>query len=162
MSTENAKRIPMITAARVGFSKDRIQELVLKERKKEHKLFHVVGTATQAIVKASETYEGSESIEFRGAFLVVDAETGEQFKSGKLYLPSIIEAELAATVQKNSAVEIAMTVTASYAEKAAGSYAYGIVSHGKEDNSAFDSLLTMIPGLKALPAPEAPKGGKKK
>jgi hypothetical protein len=76
-------------------------------------------------------------------------------------LPSIIEAELAATVQKNSAVELALTVTASYAEKAAGSYVYGVTSHGKEDNSAFDSLLSMIPGLKALPAPEATKAKKK-
>jgi hypothetical protein len=161
MSGENAKRIPMLTSARVGWTKDRIQEKVLAERKREHKLFHVVGTATQAIVKPSETYEGSESIEFRGAFLAVDAENGEQFKAGKLYLPSIIEAELAAAVQKNSAVELALTVTAAYAEKAPGSYSYGIISHGKEDNSAFDSLLAMIPGLKALPAPEGGKKGKK-
>ena len=154
MSTENAKRLPMISAARVGWSKIKIQELCLAEKKKEHKLFHVVGTATQAIVKHSDTYEGSESIEFRGAFLAVDAETGEPFKSGKLYLPSIVESELAAAVQKNSAVEIALTVTAQFVEKSATSYVFGILSHGKEDNSAFDSLLALIPGMKALPAPE--------
>lgn len=163
-ATENAKRLPMITPARVGYTKDRIQELCLKERKKEHKLFHVVGTAAQAIVKPSDTFEGKESIEFRGTFLAIDVETGESFKSGKVYLPTIIEAELAAAVQKNSAVRISLTVGAQYAEKAAGSYGYTVESHGEEDNSAFDDLLALIPGLskgqKQIVAPAKGKKGK--
>lgn len=160
---KTATRLPMITSARVGFDKAAVQELVLAEKKKTHELFHVVGSATQAIVKESKDYEDKESIEFRGAFMAINAKTGEQFKSGKLYLPSVVEAEFAAAVQANGLVELAVTVTAEYAEKAATSYTYNIKSYGKEDNSAFDKLLSMIPGTaKLLPAPdkEGAKGGK--
>jgi hypothetical protein len=146
-ATENAKRLPMITPARVGYTKDRISEMCLADKKKEHKLFHVVGTAAQAIVKPSDTFDGKESIEFRGTFLAIDVETGESYKSGKVYLPTIIEAELAAQVQKNSAVRISLTVGAQYAQKSATSYGYTVESHGEEDNSAFDDLLALIPGI---------------
>jgi hypothetical protein len=162
---KTATRLPMITSARVGFSKSAVQEKVLAEKKKVHPLFHVVGTATQAIVKESKDYEDKESIEFRGSFLAINVETGEQFKSGKLYLPSVVEAEFAAAVQQSGMIEIAVTVVAEYAEKAATSYTYNIKSFGKEDNSAFDKLLSLIPGAaKLLPAPEkeAPKAGAKK
>lgn len=163
---KTATRLPMITSARVGFDKAAVQEMVLAEKKKIHELFHVVGSATQAIVKESKDYEDKESIEFRGAFMAINAKTGEQFKSGKLYLPSVVEAEFAAAVQANGLVELAVTVTAEYAEKAATSYTYNIKSYGKEDNSAFDKLLSMIPGTaKLLPAPDKEaakgKGGKK-
>jgi hypothetical protein len=158
-----ATRLPMITAGRVGFTKDRIQEMVLKNKKAEHELFHVVGSASQAQVKDSKDYEDRESIEFRGSFMAIDCESGETFKSGKLYLPSVIEAELAAAVQRNGLCEIALTVTASYSEKAPSSYAYGIKSYGEEDNTAFEPLLAKIPGIKvkALPAPKGDKGKKK-
>jgi len=165
---KTATRLPMITSARVGFPKTLVQEMVLANKKGVHELFHVVGSATQAIVKESKNYEDKESIEFRGAFMAINAKTGEQFKSGKLYLPSVVEAEFAAAVQGNGMVEIAVTVVAEYAEKAATSYVYNIKSYGKEDNSAFDKLLSLIPGTaKLLPPPEkgekeAPaKGGKK-
>lgn len=164
-----ATRLPMITSARVGFPKALVQEMVLAEKKKTHALFHVVGSASQALVKESKDYEDKESIEFRGAFMAINAVTGEQFKSGKLYLPSVVEAEFAAAVQGNGLVEIAVTVTAEYAEKAATSYTYNIKSYGKEDNSAFAKLLSLIPGTsKLLPAPdekagkEEAKGTKKK
>ncbi len=166
-ATKNATRLPMITAARVGFTKALVQELVLGDKKKQHKLFHVVGSASTAKVKESKDYEDKESIEFGGAFMAINAETGEQFKSGKLYLPSVIEAEFAAMVQAHGLVEMSMTVIAEYAEKAATSYVYNIISYGKEDNRAFDAMLALIPGMKkALPAPdkgedEAPAGGKK-
>lgn len=165
MTTDNktAQRLPMITAARMGWTKERIQEMVLGDKDSAHPLFHVVGSASQAQVKDSKDYADRESIEFRGSFLAIDAETGEQFKSGKLYLPSVIEAEIAAAVQRNGLVEIALTVTAEYAQKAPSSYSYNVQSYGKEDNSAFESLLSLIPDLpdgKALPAPD--KGGKGK
>lgn len=167
MSQENATRLPMITAARVGFTKPKVQELVLKEKKKVHELFHIVGQATQAVPKESKDYDDKESIEFRGSFMAINPSTGETFKSSKLYLPSVVEAELAADVQQSGLVEIAITVTAEYAEKSATSYTYNIKSYGKEDNSRFDTLLRLIPGMaKALPAPESdegesvPKGGK--
>jgi len=163
----NATRLPMITSARVGFDKAAVQKLVLSDEDKVFDLFHVVGSATQAIVKASKDYEDKESIEFRGSFLVINAITGERFKSGKLYLPSVVEAEIAAQVQSNGLVELAVTVTAEYAEKAATSYTYNIKSYGKEDNRAFDTMLALIPGFTpALEAPaakeeaKAAKGGK--
>jgi hypothetical protein len=161
---KNATRLPMITAGRVGFTKDRIQEMVLANKKAEHDLFHVVGSASQAQVKESKDYEDRESIEFRGSFLAIDCESGEQFKSGKVYLPSVIEAELAAAVQRNGLCEIALTVTASFSEKAPSSYAYGIRSYGEEDNTAFEALLAKIPGvtIKALAAPKAEKPAAKK
>ncbi len=163
---KTATRLPMITSARVGYPKARVAEMVLADKKKVHQLFHVVGSATQALVKESKDYEDKESIEFRGAFMAIDVATGEQFKSGKLYLPSVVEAEFAATVQGNGMVEIVVTVVAEYAEKAPGLYSYNIKSYGKEDNSAFDKLLGLIPGAaKLLPAPEKPapaKDGKKK
>ncbi len=167
---KTATRLPMITAARVGFSKTAVQEMVLANKKTAHELFHVVGSATQAIVKESKDYEDKESIEFRGAFMAINAKTGEQFKSGKLYMPTVVEAEFAAAVQGNGMVEIVVTVVAEYAEKAATSYVYNIKSYGKEDNSAFDKLLALIPGTaKLLPPPEKEdgkksdaKGGKKK
>lgn len=167
---KTATRIPMITAARVGFPKTDVQELVLADKKRVHELFHVVGNASQALVKESKDYDDKESIEFRGAFMAINAKTGEQFKSGKLYMPSVVEAEFAAAVQANGLVEVAVTVVAEYAEKAATSYVYNIKSYGKEDNSAFDKLLALIPGTaKLLPAPEKEepkasgkgKGGKK-
>ncbi len=164
---KTATRLPMITSARLGFPKTLVQEMVLAEKKKVHELFHIVGSATQAIVKESKDYEDKESIEFRGAFMAINAKTGETFKSGKLYLPSVVEAEFASAVQGNGMVEIAVTVVAEYAEKAATSYTYNIKSYGKEDNSAFDKLLSLIPGAsKLLPPPEkeapaAGKGGKK-
>lgn len=163
---KTATRLPMITSARLGFPKTLVQEMVLAEKKKVHELFHVVGSASQAIVKESKDYEDKESIEFRGAFMAINAKTGEQFKSGKLYLPSVVEAEFAAAVQGNGMVEIAVTVVAEYAEKAATSYTYNIKSYGKEDNSTFDKLLALIPGTaKLLPAPEKKeevKGSSKK
>lgn len=163
---QNATRLPMITAARMGFTKPILQELVLANKKKTFDLFHVVGSATQATVKESKDMEGKESIEFRGAFMAINVETGEQFKSGKLYLPSVVEAEFAATVQAYGLIEIALTVTVEYAEKSATSYTYNIKSYGKEDNRAFDSMLALIPGGNALIAKpahetkalEAPKG----
>lgn len=166
--TKTATRLPMITSARVGFPKTLVQEMVLADKKKTHELFHIVGSATQAIVKESKDYEDKESIEFRGAFMAINAKTGETFKSGKLYMPSVVEAEFAATVQAHGMVEVAVTVVAEYAEKAATSYTYNIKSYGKEDNTAFDKLLALIPGAaKLLPAPAkeeaaSTKGGKKK
>ncbi len=161
----NATRLPMITTARVGFKKEDVQAMVLADKKKKHELFHVVGQATKATVKESKDYDDKESIEFGGSFLVVNAMTGEQFKSGKLYLPSVIEAEFAATVMEAGLVEIALTVTAEYAEKAATSYTYNVKSYGKENNSAFERLTALIPGMaKLLPAPakEAAKADTKK
>lgn len=159
-----AERVPMITAARIGFPKENIQKLVLADQDSTFDLFHVVGSASQAIVKESKGYENRESIEFRGSFLAVNAQTGEQFKSGKLYLPSLVEAELAAQVQANGLVEITVTVTAEYAKDAPASYSYGVKSYAKEDNTAFEAQLTKIPGLTkllALPAPgKEDKGGK--
>ncbi len=158
---KTATRLPMITSARVGFPKTLVAEMVLAEKKKVHELFHIVGSATQALVKESKDYEDKESIEFRGAFMAINAKTGEQFKSGKLYLPSVVEAEFAAAVQGNGMVEIAVTVVAEYAEKAATLYSYNIKSYGKEDNSAFDKLLALIPGTaKLLPAPDKKEEGK--
>lgn len=161
----NATRLPMITTARIGFDKPAVQELVLANKKAKHDLFHVVGQATKATVKSSKDYEDKESIEFGGSFLAVNAKTGEQFKSGKLYLPSVVEAEFAAEVMNNGLVEVALTIFAEYAEKAATSYVYNVKSYGKENNSAFERLTALIPGMsKLLPAPakEAPKEAKKK
>ena len=150
-----ATRVAMISSARLGITKTMIQELVLKEKKKVHELFHLVGSATQAIPKESKDYEDKESIEFRGAFMAINILTGEQFKSGKAYLPSICEAEIAANVQRSGLVELALTITAEFAEKSGTSYVYGIKSYGKEDNSGFESMLALIPGMqKALPAPD--------
>lgn len=170
MSEQNtATRLPMITAARLGHTKESIVEKVLADKKKPIALFHIVGSATQAIVKESKSYEDKESIEFRGSFLAIDAVTGEQFKSGKLYLPSVVEAEFAAAVQSAGLIEIAVSVVAEYAEKAATLYTYNIKSYGKEDNSAFDKLLTLIPGaaklvgateVKQIEAPKDTKGAK--
>lgn len=155
MSEQVATRLPMITSARVGFTKVKVQELVFKDKKKVFELFHVVGSATQAVPKESKDYDDKESIEFRGSFMAVNPATGETFKSGKLYLPSVVEAEIAAAVQRSGLVELAVTVTAEFNEKAGTSYVYGIKSYGKEDNSTFDGLLRLIPGMaKALPAPD--------
>lgn len=157
MSEANEKaatRLPMITAARMGFDKETVLEMVMSDKDSQHDLFHVVGSASQAQVKESKEYQDRESIEFRGSFLAINAQTGEQFKSGKLYLPSVVEAEIAAAVQRNGLVEIAMTVVAEYAAKAATLYTYNVKSYGKEDNTAFEPLLALIPGVgtKALPA----------
>src|SRR6185369_6188843 len=155
-----ASRVPMITASRIGWTKDSIQKLVLDDKDSIHNLFHVVGSASQAIVKNSDDFKDRESIEFRGSFLAVDAETGEQFKSGKLYLPSLVEAELAAQVQQNGLVEITLTVQAEYSQKAPASYSYGVESYAKEDNTAFESQMQKIPGLGDLLKLEAPAGEK--
>lgn len=155
----NATRLPMITTARIGFEKAAVQELVLANKKAKIDLFHVVGQATKATVKSSKDYEDKESIEFGGSFLAVNVKTGEQFKSGKLYLPSVIEAEFAAEVMENGLVEVALTVFAEYAEKAATSYTYNVKSYGKENNSAFERLTALVPGMaKLLPAPAKPEG----
>lgn len=153
--TKAATRLPMITAARVGYTKAKIQEMCIASKKKEFELFHVVGSAIKAAVKESKDYDDKESIEFGGSFMAIDCETGEQFKSGKLYLPAFVEGEIAAAVQNSGMVNLAVTITATYAEKAATSYAYGIKSYGPEDNSAFDAMLALIPGVgtKALSAP---------
>lgn len=162
MNTKNSTRVPMISSARLGITKTMIQEVVLGDKKKKHELFHVVGSATQALPKESKDYEDKESIEFRGAFMAINVLTGESFKSGKLYLPSIIEAEIAANVQRSGLVELALTVTAEFAEKSGTSYVYGIKSYGKEDNSGFESMLALIPGMqKALPAPDKGEKGEK-
>lgn len=160
-ATANAKRIPMITTARVGWEKDRIQELVLKAKKTEHKLFHVVGTAFKAVVKPSKSYEGRESVEFQGTFMAIDAETGARFKANKLYLPGILEMEIASAMQNGEAARLSATITAEYSDGAPSSYAFGAITHGEDNTVAFDDLLALIPGLntKAL---EAPKGNKKK
>ena len=148
-----ATRVPMITAARVGFPKPLIQEQVLADKKGKIVLFHVVGPATQAVLKESKDFD-KESIEFRGSFMAINAQTGEQFRSGKLYLPSIIEAEIAAVVQQGGLVEIALSIIAEYAEKSATSYTYNVKSYGKDDDTAFDKMLALIPGVnKLLPAP---------
>lgn len=161
----NATRVPMITTARVGFDKVLVQEIVLANKKGKHDLFHVVGQATKATVKPSKDYEDRESIEFAGSFLAVNVKTGEQFKSGKLYLPTVVEAEFAAEVMTAGLVEVALTIYAEYAEKAATSYTYNVKSYGKENNSAFERLAGLIPGMaKMLPSPVAAsaKGDAKK
>jgi len=154
----NATRLPMITPKRVGWDKAKIQKRVLANEDEVIKLYHLVGTATQAVVKTSEDYEGKESIEFRGSFMAIDCETGERFKSGKVYLPSVVEAEIAAAVQSLGMAELALTVTAEYAEKSATSYSFNVESYGKEDNRSFEALLAMIPGMdEGAPRLEAPK-----
>lgn len=144
---KNATRIPMISTKRIGIEKAAIQELVLKNKKSEVELFHVVGTATKCVVKTSEQYE-KESIEFQGSFMAVNALTGEQFRSGKLYIPTILETELAAEVVGSGHVEIALTITAIYNEKSGTSYALNGKSHVKEDTAGFDKLLALIPAVK--------------
>lgn len=163
-ATANAKRLPMITAARVGWTKDRIQEICLAKRKQDHQLFHVVGTAFKAVVKPSKTYEDRESVEFQGSFLAIDAETGARSKANKLYLPPILEMEIASAMSSGAAARISATITAEYSEGAPSSYAYGAVTHGKDNTEAFDDLLALIPGIakaqKQIAAPA--KGGKGK
>lgn len=153
------KRIPMITSAKVGWKKEDLTEMCLGDKKATHDLFHIVGTITGHESKESKTYEGKESIEFRGSFLAINFETGERFTSSRLYLPGPAEADIAGAVARKGIADIVCTITVGYNDKSSTSYAYGVTWHGEEDTTGFDSLLEKIPGVKSLPAP---KGGKKR
>lgn len=133
----------------------------------------VVLAAIYGVANKSEiiTTNFGESTRFSGNFEGVNAQTGEIFRSGKAFLPAIVESMLEEAVAsvEDGGVEFAFEIGAEHSEKGNMGYAYTVRPLRKMAES--DSLSHLRDEVKshlhALPAPDhsekpAEKNAKKK
>lgn len=109
-----------------------------------------------------------DSVRFAGSFKGCNLVTGETFRSGKVFLPGIVEEMLADAVADapDGGVEFAFVIGVEHSEKGSMGYAYTVRPLTKiKESDALAHLDSLVESsLKALPAPAAEpskKGGKK-
>lgn len=107
-----------------------------------------------------------ESERFVGNIEAVNAITGEVFRSGKMFVPSVVEELLASAVDSidDGSVEFALEIGAEHSEKGNMGFAYTVKPLRKmaEADSLAHLRAEVADKLKALPAPATEKAGKKK
>lgn len=107
-----------------------------------------------------------ESERFIGNIEAVNAATGEVFRSGKMFVPSIVEELLAAAVDSidDGSVEFALEIGAEHSEKGNMGFAYTVKPLRKmaEADSLAHLRAEVANKLKTLPAPSASEKQAKK
>jgi len=111
-----------------------------------------------------------DSERFVGNVEAINIATGDTYRSGKMFVPSIVEELLAAAVDsvEDGSVEFALEIGAEHSEKGNMGYAYTVKPLRKmaEADSLAHLRAEVADKLAALPAPEAKpetsKGAKKK
>lgn len=99
-----------------------------------------------------------DSVRFVGSFKGVNATTGEAYRSGKLFMPSIIEEMVADAIDNSDGpVEFAFEIGVEYSEKGNMGYAYTVKPLVEiKESEPLQRLDGLVQGkLKALRAPAA-------
>lgn len=114
----------------------------------------------------SVTTTFGDSTRFVGNFEAVNAADGEIFRSGKMFLPSIVEELLRDAVDAvgEGSVEFALEIGAEHSEKGNMGYAYTVRPLRKmaESDSLAHLRAEVAEKMKALPAPAAKADTEKK
>lgn len=123
----------------------------------------VILAAIYGVANKSEviTTNFGESTRFTGNFEGLNVATGEVFRSGKAFLPSIVESLLEEAVNStdDAGIEFAFEIGAEHSEKGNMGYAYTVRPLRKmaESDSLSHLRSEVQTHLKSLPAPEESK-----
>ena len=127
------------------------------EKDKPVTLAAIYGTANR---HESVTTTFGDSTRFIGNFEAVNAENGQVYRSGKMFLPQIVEELLRDAVDavENGSVEFALEIGAEHSEKGNMGYAYTVRPLRKmaESDALAHLRAEVAEKLKALPAPQNP------
>lgn len=108
----------------------------------------------------SVTTTFGDSTRFSGSFKGANLTTGETFRSGKVFLPGIVEEMLADAVADapDGGVEFAFVIGVEHSDKGSMGYAYTVRPLTKiKESDALAHLDSLVESsLKALPAPTTP------
>jgi hypothetical protein len=127
-------------------------------------IYKILGIVTS--LKTGESQYG-QYVEFNGNFFATNCVTGEQFESGKCFLPDPLPGMIQSALANNDSVEFALSVSIKRRDDLAIGYEY-LVSPLVETRSADPLAHLKQAVLGALPAPvaeeaeEAPKAKKGK
>lgn len=151
--------ISKISVRDVFGGKGQILDLVMKDKDQSHALMRVVGIAS-----GISTGEGDNGpwTGLKGQFRATNLVTGEEFSSGKCFLPNIAQDMIvgALMAETSNAVEFAFDVSAIFDETAATSYVYSAESLIPPTEN--DPLAMLYKGLQAqLPLKSAPDAQEK-
>jgi hypothetical protein len=147
--------INKITLKTVGI--DDPESLVLTGKKKNIPAMRVYGLLRTATEKITDI---GKSMTLTGDFEAVNLQTGEVFKSGKAYLPTIAEGPIcemlfqAQATDPKASVKFALDVTVSYFESKfpkGAKYTWGVTSlfDTPEDCDPLSEIRKMLPAPKA-------------
>ncbi len=142
--------------------KGNILETVMKDKENEHIVARIIGIASG--IKTGEGDNGPWT-GLTGQFKGVNVLTGEEFRSGILFMPSVAQdMVVGALMGDTKAVEFGFDITAKYDEESATSYVYGAVPLFESSESDPLSMLeAKATPMKALEEkPNTDKAGKKK
>lgn len=135
-----------------------IKKMVAADQiKKETVVMRVLGVAHATTTGASSF---GDWMAFKGRFKATNTLTGEEFSSGKCFLPSIaseiVETALALRTDHTLPVEFAMDITVVPDSTVAVGYQYGVqqVFEAAPDD-VLDRLTRDADGMKKLPKPKA-------
>lgn len=121
------KLIGKISVRDVFGAKGQILEMVMKDKGDSHKLMRVVGIAS-----GLQTGEGDNGpwTGLKGQFRATNLLTGEEFSSGKCFLPNVAQDMVVGAIMADgaSAVEFAFDISVQFEESAATSYIYSAES----------------------------------
>lgn len=137
-------------------------------------IVRILGKAT-SVGSGEDTRDGRVFQFLKGSFAAMNLKTGEEFRSGKLFLPTGIAEpieEAAKNVPEGSELAFALDIYAVKASNAIG-YSYRAKSLVTQKQDSLDDLrkaltikaapaIEAVPAPKAVPAIEAPKADSKK
>lgn len=157
--------LPKITVKDVGGKPEKI--LGADDDVKRHPLMRVYGVARRIKVKSltnPNTGEVSHYEALNGDFRAVNAETGERFQSGVLYLPDgihdLISDPLKTAQENNESAEVTFAMDL-FSERRSNlaKYGYGATVLGEptvpDAIAQLEKAIEATPGVAALPAPKA-------
>jgi hypothetical protein len=151
-----------ISVQTFGWTKDVIQEAVIKEKSKDQFLMRVYGTATSLKPYTSKN-KGDDGSTLEGYGIIGDFEAigpaGESVPGSLLYLPGYITDQIGGALasEDDVAVNIALDIYARYDRASATSYVFVARSHIKRDNPRKEALAKLFDGspIKALTGPDS-------
>jgi hypothetical protein len=157
--------LPKITAKDVGAAPEKV--LGLDDEKGRYPLMRVYGVARRIKVKSltnPNTGEVSHYEALNGDFRAVNAQTGERFQSGVLYLPDgihdLIADPLKSAQENNETAEVTFAMDLfSERRNNLSKYGYGATVLGEptvpDAISQLEAAIEKTPGVAKLPAPKA-------
>lgn len=167
--------LKVISNKTMGFDKERVLEMVMSDKGKEHFLYriggviegHAIGQSAKIMRANHETgqAEPSQWVKFFGDFVAMKGPS-EVYEATTCFLPAYVNANFVSMLKDDGlGIEFKYDIFAIYSKNAATSYEYLAVpvrKAGEERRAtAIMADLPALPGTPAQPAIEGPKQGKK-
>lgn len=160
LTGEKKMRAPKkLTGKVLGFDKETVLELAMKDKNKEVPLYDIVGAAFKATLIDPD--DGKQPyFKFMGSFRGTNKINGEMQEGNSLILPEVAANVIASALmlaesgkdgvegeeeKSVSYAEISLTVSARYDKDSATSYVYACDVHNSTDGDLFERLEKLVP-----------------